>query len=56
MVLELTVFDNNVCEYIDKNTNEVIARAFATDDTDLYTLDATPIMQKVKANLTSSPS
>jgi len=50
------VFDNNVCEYIDKSTNEVIARAFATDDTDLYTLDAIPATQKVTANLTSSPS
>ena len=50
------VFDNNKCEYIDKNTNEVIAQAFATDDTDLYTLDATPIAQKVAANFTSPSS
>jgi len=49
------VFDNNVCEYIDKDTNEIIARAFATDDGDLYTLDATPVTQKVTANLASPP-
>jgi hypothetical protein len=50
------VFDNNVCEYIDKGTNKVIAQAFANNDTDLYTLDATPVIQKVLANLASSPS
>ena len=50
------VFDNNVCKYIDKNTNEVITRAFATESGDLYMLDATPIKQKVVANLTSSSS
>lgn len=50
------VFDNNKCKYIDKNTNEVIAQAFTTDDTDLYTLDATPITQKVVANFTSPSS
>ena len=50
------IFNNNVCKYIDKNTNEVIARAFAHDDTDLYTIDATPVTQKVAANLASSPS
>lgn len=49
-------FDDNVCEYIDKGTNEVMARAFACEDTDLYTLDASPVTQKVAANLTSSPS
>jgi hypothetical protein len=45
-----------VGEYIDKNTNEVIARAFASDDTDLYTLDVISIAQKVAANLVSSSS
>ena len=49
-------FDDSICEYINKNTNEVIARAFASNETDLYTLDTTPIMQKVAANLASSPS
>ncbi len=48
------VFDNNTCEYINKDTKEIMARAFATDDSDLYTLDATPVTQKVVANLTSS--
>ena len=50
------MFDNNVCEYIDKNTNKVIARAFASNDTDLYTLDAVPLAQKVATNLLSNPS
>ena len=50
------VFNNNVCEYIDKNSDEVIVRAFASDDTDLYTLDAVPVVQKVAANLVSTPS
>ena len=50
------VFDDNICEYIDKNTNKVIARAYASNNTDLYTLDATPITQKVAANLTSTSS
>jgi hypothetical protein len=49
------VFDDNVCEYVDKNMNEVIARAFASDSADLYSLDATPIMHKVVANLVSTP-
>ena len=50
------VFDNNVCEYIDKNTKEVIARAYASGSVDLYTLDATPVSHKVAANLASSSS
>ena len=50
------VFDNNVCEYIDKNTNGVIARAYASSSVDLYTLDATPVSHKVAANLASSSS
>jgi hypothetical protein len=50
------VFDNNICEYINKNSNEVIARAFTANNADLYTLDATLIVQKVAANLTSSSS
>ena len=49
------VFDGNVCEYIDKNMNRVIAHARALGDNDLYTLDASPIMQKVAANLANSP-
>jgi len=49
-------FDGNICKYVDKNTNEVIARAYASNDADLYTLDASPIIQKVAAKLTSSPS
>ena len=48
------VFDNNTCEYINKDTKEIMARAFATEDSDLYTLDATPVTRKVVANLTSS--
>ena len=50
------VFDNNICEYIDKNTNKVIARARASSEDDLYTLDASPILQKVDANIAISPS
>jgi hypothetical protein len=50
------VFNDNLCEYINKNTNKVIARAFASDDTDLYTLDTIPIVQKVAGNLVSSSS
>jgi len=50
------VFDDNVCEYIDKNMNEVITCAHTSNDTDLYTLDAIPIVQKVAAKLTSSSS
>jgi hypothetical protein len=50
------VFNNNICEYIDKNTNEVIAHTCASNNTNLYTLDATPVAQKVAANLTSSSS
>lgn len=50
------VFDDNLCEYIDKHTNEVIARACVSNDTDLYTLDASPVVQKVVVNLASSPS
>ena len=49
-------FDDNTCEYIDKNTGEVIARTYASSSDDLYTLDATPIVQKVAAKLASSPS
>ena len=49
------VFDNNICEYIDKNTNEVIARARAFNDDDLYTLEASPVIQKVDANVAISP-
>ena len=48
------VFDDNICEYIDKNTKEVIARAYASGSADLYTLDATPIEHKVAAKLASS--
>jgi hypothetical protein len=50
------VFDNNVCEYIDKNTSEVIARVFALGNTDLYTLDAILVLQKVAMNLVLNPS
>ena len=50
------IFDDNVCEYVDKNTNKVIAQAFAVEDGDLYTLDATPMKQKVVAHLMSSCS
>ena len=49
------MFDDNVCEYINKNTNEIIAQVFTSKDSDLYVLDAMPIEQKVAANLTSSP-
>ena len=48
------VFDNNVCEYINKNTKEVIARTYASSSMDLYTLDTTPVSHKVAANLASS--
>ena len=50
------VFDGNVCEYIDKNSGDVIACAHASGSTDLYTLDATPMKPKVAAKLTSSSS
>ena len=50
------VFDDNVCEYIDKTSGKAIARAYASGSADLYTLDATPVEQKVAANLTSSSS
>ena len=50
------VFDNNVCKYIDKNSNEVITRVFATDNADLYTLDMVLVVQKVATNLISTPS
>jgi len=49
-------FNGNVCKYVDKNTNEVIAHAYASNDADLYTLDTSPIIQKVAAKLASSPS
>ena len=39
-----------------KNTNKVIARAHASNDTNLYMLGASPAVQKVAANLASSPS
>ncbi len=48
------VFNDNVCKYIDKNSGKVIARAYASGSTDLYTLDATPAIHKVAANLASS--
>ena len=50
------VFDNNVCKYINKNTNEIIAQVFTAESGDLYTLNATLMKQKVVANLTSSSS
>ena len=50
------VFDNNICKYINKNTDKIIARAFSAKDGDLYTLDAVPIKQKVTANLASPSS
>jgi GAG-pre-integrase domain len=50
------IFNNNICKYIDKNTDKVIAHGYASNNTDLYTLDATPVTQKVAANLTSSSS
>jgi len=50
------VFDDNICKYINKNTNEVIACAHASNDADLYTLDAILIVQKVAAKLVSSSS
>jgi hypothetical protein len=46
------VFNNNICKYINKNTNEVIAHTYTSNNTDLYALDATPVTQKVAANLT----
>ena len=49
------VFDNNICKYINKNTNKIIARVFSADNSDLYMLDVIPIEQKVTANL-ASPS
>jgi hypothetical protein len=45
-----------VTKYVDKNTNEVIARAFASGNADLYTLDTILVLQKVAANLVSNPS
>jgi hypothetical protein len=54
--LPKVVFDNNVYKYIDKNTNEVIARVFTLVDTDLYALDVILVLQKVAANLILNPS
>ena len=50
------ILNNNVCEYIDKYSGRVIACAYASGSTDLYTLDTTPIAQKVAAKLVSSSS
>jgi hypothetical protein len=50
------VFDGDTCEYIDKNTNKVIARAHASGENDLYTLDASPVVQKVAAKIASTTS
>ena len=50
------VFDNNVCEYIDKTSGKAITRVYTSGSADLYMLDATPVEQKVAANLTSSSS
>jgi GAG-pre-integrase domain len=50
------IFNNNICEYIDKNTNEVITCAYTSNNADLYSLDAILVAQKVAANLTSSSS
>jgi len=47
-------FDDDVCEYIDKNSGEVIARAYALGESDLYTLDTIPLAHKVDTKLTSS--
>ena len=49
-------FDGNVCKYIDKNTNEIITCAYASNDADLYTLDTSPVIEKVAAKLTSPSS
>ena len=40
------VFDDNVCEYIDKNANKVIVHTYASDDNDLYMLDVSLVMQR----------
>lgn len=50
------IFDNNVCEYINKQTNEEIVKAYTSNDGNLYTLDVTPKTKKVAANLISNPS
>ena len=50
------VFDNNVCEYIDKNTKEAITHAYVSGTADLYMLDTTPVTHKVAAKLASSSS
>jgi len=47
-------FDDDVCEYIDKNLGEVIACAYASGESDLYTLDAILLVHKVDAKLASS--
>jgi len=49
-------FDGDICKYIDKNSGEVIARMYALGNSDLYTLDATPLVHKVDAKLASSSS
>src|SRR5258706_713369 len=48
------IFDDNICKYIDKNSGSVIACACASGSANLYTLDATPVNQKVAAKLVSS--
>jgi hypothetical protein len=50
------IFNGNICEYIDKNSGRVIAHAYASNNTDLYTLDVTPMIHKVAAKLASSSS
>ena len=47
-------FDGDVCKYIDKNSGEVIARTYASGESDLYTLDTIPLVHKVDAKLASS--
>ena len=49
------IFDNNVCEYINKNTNEIIAQAFTSKDSDLYMLDGNTNRAKGGCKPMSSP-
>ncbi len=50
------VFDRNMCEYVDKNSGKAITRVYSSGGTDLYKLDATPMIHKVAAKLMSPSS
>ena len=48
------VFDDDVCEYINKNSRDMITHVHVSGSTNLYILDVTPMKPKVAAKLASS--